>query len=862
MPKSRTKKLTQKRVRSKSNKSQKQTKKKGKPYYKNLNHQYRSDCLKGLINYTHPTNAKLKAVFPFITNYDEVTRVIYNNILPDDTGLTVKQWLYHSGIIDSYDHKTRKTCQAHSHHHHKVNLHEKIQKEIDYKLNSAVYELISSRTVTNTFNYLFQKISNGIYVQIKDGQVNSFVPFINTNFVNNWANLIKLPKEYKTLEDYYQKKEKEFNGKTIKYLPNKDLWRASNCLIQTGNLGSINDSYWSEMYQMIEATCQAHQIDDVEFYLNLRSFPLLTNNFTEPFDKIYGKNVPLTDHYYPSYHPILSVATNDNFGDLAYPSPEDWKLVTGEFFRNDCLNSFVSTPCQQKPNLDETVIFSENVTENLEWDQKISMAYFRDDSSGCGTTPENNTRLKLAVIGNKHPTLLNVGITRLNKRDKHDSELNFHHASSQFKITGDNHLEYGKYKYIISIPGYVMDSKFPYYLSLGALVLKVNGEYRTWYSHLLKPYKHYIPVKKDLSDLVSVIKWANSHPESVQKIARNGYLAYRKFFNQKTILEYWHYLLNSIAHRRLNSKSLDLEFDKYKGHIEAIPHISISSPEITNLTDYKLGIIIPYYSQNKDYKNVRQDLLQHLLNYFRTVKGLKFKIIIVEQIKANSKFNKGQLINLGLLIAKKHNCTHIVINNLSFISSPTLMPYYLAFEKANKAPVQIGFNWKSKYKGHHLGTCILWNIKMFEKIGGYSNNVWGWGCSDAILYHRYLKYHKENKTNGLVYIPISESSGIKREEIHAIQQHLVDGQYKQLKVLTDWYSDDYTDLKQLDTLLAKVIRGKLRKGTQCTEVTRNDSDSKFRYEKYLKLLDKHSHQKEVEHYTFKLMNDQLVGLTH
>lgn len=871
-----TKKQTSKKKSNRKQTSKKQTSKKksyrkqtnidglGKSYYKNLNYKYPSDCLRKTVIYKHPSNPKLKAIFPFITNYDEVTKMIYNNILPDDTGLTVKQWINHHNISNSYNEKNKNNKNnSNDNHNHRINLNENIQKEIDFKLNSAVYELISSRTVTNTFNYLFQKISNGIYVQIRDGRISYFIPFVNTNFVNNWGNLIKLPSKYKTLKDYYLDKEKEFNSRSIKYLPNKDLWRASNCLIQTGKLGSINDSYWAEMYNMIESTCSEYKINDVEFYLNLKSFPLLTNNFTEPFDKIYGKNVPLTSYYYPSYHPILSISTNDNFGDLVYPTPEDWKLVTGEFFRNDCSNSFKSEIHQHKPNLDDTILISENSSNDLEWNQKIPIAYFRDDSSGCGTTSKNNTRIKLVTLGNKYPNLLNVAITLLNKRDKYDYELNFHHPSDyKFKMSTDNDLEYGKYKYLISVPGYVMDQKFPYYLSLGALVLKVDSDYKAWYSHLLKPYKHFIPVKSDLSDLISIIKWANTHPELIQKIAKNGKLAFKKFFNRKTILEYWNYLLNSIANRRLNSESLDIEFNKYKTNIKILPHILIPPPDLTviNLSNYKLGIIIPYYSQNKQYEEIRKKLVQHLLEYFRNIKGLKFKIIVIEQIKANTKFNKGQLINLGLLIAKKHECTHIVINNLSFFATPSLMPYYLDFEKANEAPVQIGFDWKAKYKGYYLGTCILWNIKMLENVGGYSNSIWGWGCSDAILYHRYIKYINKNKVKGTILIPISDTQYTKLSEISAIQQHLIDGQYKQLKILTDWFINDYKDLKELDKHLSKAIQLKLRKGKTHENITYNEDNSKFRYDKYLKLIDKHTNQKEIEYYVFKLMNDELIGL--
>jgi hypothetical protein len=295
---------------------------------------------------------------------------------------------------------------------------------------------------------------------------------------------------------------------------------------------------------MIELTCQKYQIDDVEFFINLRYFPLLKNDFTEPFDSIFGDNVPLTNYQYSSYHPLLSVSTNDNYGDLSYPSPEDWKLITKEFYRNDCVNNYVQSDCGiSKGNLEMTndYISNKQVNSEVNWDDKKEIAYFRDDSSGCGTTSKNNIRIKLANMTSKYPELIDAKITRISERDKYDSELQFHHADCVDNKLGSSEVNYEKYKYIISIHAYGIDPKFSYYLSLGSLIFKVDCQYNSWYDHLLKPYKHYIPVKKDLSDLVALIKWAKSHDQTVLKIVKNAKIVFKKYFNQKTVLEYWHY---------------------------------------------------------------------------------------------------------------------------------------------------------------------------------------------------------------------------------------------------------------------------------------------------------------------------------
>ena len=50
-----------------------------------------------------------------------------------------------------------------------------------------------------------------------------------------------------------------------------------------------------------------------------------------------------------------------------------------------------------------------------------------------------------------------------------------------------------------------------YELSMNSVVLKVDSKYKMWYSDLLRPYKEYVPVKSDCSDLISQIKWCKDN---------------------------------------------------------------------------------------------------------------------------------------------------------------------------------------------------------------------------------------------------------------------------------------------------------------------------------------------------------------
>lgn len=70
-------------------------------------------------------------------------------------------------------------------------------------------------------------------------------------------------------------------------------------------------------------------------------------------------------------------------------------------------------------------------------------------------------------------------------------------------------------KYQINIDGTVAAYRFPYLIAGDSVVLKQESEYYEHFYKRLLPWKHYIPFKRDLSDLLQKIKWAQSHDREV-----------------------------------------------------------------------------------------------------------------------------------------------------------------------------------------------------------------------------------------------------------------------------------------------------------------------------------------------------------
>lgn len=84
---------------------------------------------------------------------------------------------------------------------------------------------------------------------------------------------------------------------------------------------------------------------------------------------------------------------------------------------------------------------------------------------------------------------------------------------------------FGTYRHAIDIDGNAsawagLFSK----LILGNTVLKVNSAagYRQWYYDRLIPFRNFIPVRADMSDLIEIAHWLGAHKAAAEEIAARG----------------------------------------------------------------------------------------------------------------------------------------------------------------------------------------------------------------------------------------------------------------------------------------------------------------------------------------------------
>ena len=137
-----------------------------------------------------------------------------------------------------------------------------------------------------------------------------------------------------------------------------------------------------------------------------------------------------------------------------------------------------------------------------------------------------------------------------------------------------------------------------------SVILKVDSEWVEHYYDKLIPWKHYIPIKSDLSDLIQRIKWCRLNDNICNKIAQNAYQFAKENFTKEKMIDY---VFNSITG------------NPYDNFDTKIPY------------DYKFDISLPSLPKKEN------DLLFDDIKYVRTL--LPNVSTTVAVIKPNSTIN-------------------------------------------------------------------------------------------------------------------------------------------------------------------------------------------------------------------------------
>ena len=245
---------------------------------------------------------------------------------------------------------------------------------------------------------------------------------------------------------------------------------------------------------------QGMKLPNGVFIINQTDSVILTNDGTHPFYMVTGKQ-SLGKYDFSKYLPILSLSGQYGYADIPIPGYEDIEYVYN------------------------TQLYEKNISQfNTIWENKtIQKAVFRGGSTGCGYTPETNMRLKVSTLKSKY---IDAGIVReINTPSvKFDPIYGLGMINLPIKpVSFMTMNEQSNYKYIIHIDGNVTATRLLTTMITGSLILRVGSIYTSWVDHMLFPNVHYLPIKPDLSDLETKIKWCIKNDDKCKIIAQNGF---------------------------------------------------------------------------------------------------------------------------------------------------------------------------------------------------------------------------------------------------------------------------------------------------------------------------------------------------
>ena len=90
----------------------------------------------------------------------------------------------------------------------------------------------------------------------------------------------------------------------------------------------------------------------------------------------------------------------------------------------------------------------------------------------------------------------------------------------------------------MNIDGTVAAYRFPFLLAGNSLVFKQDSHYYEHFYNDLQPYVHYVPVRRNLSDLIEKIQWSQLNSHNTSEIIFNAQNYAREYLQPHHIFCY------------------------------------------------------------------------------------------------------------------------------------------------------------------------------------------------------------------------------------------------------------------------------------------------------------------------------------
>ena len=148
------------------------------------------------------------------------------------------------------------------------------------------------------------------------------------------------------------------------------------------------------------------------------------------------------------------------------------------------------------------------------WESRSSQLCWRGGCSGGGL---KSLRVRFVDTVYQYNKNTDVRLTRRWSENQNIPEHLFDHLGRDTV----HHTEFFNHKIFFIVDGNVIASNHMYGFGSGAVPFLISNGI-CWFTHLIKPFVHYVPIKYDLSDLVEKIEWVHTNDGEARTIASNA----------------------------------------------------------------------------------------------------------------------------------------------------------------------------------------------------------------------------------------------------------------------------------------------------------------------------------------------------
>ena len=321
------------------------------------------------------------------------------------------------------------------------------------------------RAALYTMQYFWTYCRTGIFVSVRNGSLELFVPFCNMDYRNTWPEHVR--QSFSPSRTLLPPEAWWLNGWVICDEIPDDLW---------------GDHWVTTIRNMVRECCLGV---DGDFIINKRDTPMVRKDGGDPmnpftFVKVVDPHMLL---------PVFSFYSGPHHYDIACPLAKEWADHKGKVY------------AQKVPRTVEPPLV------DLYWAYKEDMVVFRGSTTGTGQ------RTMLSKVQCKYA---DIKFTSCNRRRKIDPQTHREVPHVPVDASRANFMPMNRqqeeYKFSLYINGHSAPDRAARLFNGSQVVIKVDSMpsdigCELWFTPMLMPFVHYIPVRRDLADLERMAKW-------------------------------------------------------------------------------------------------------------------------------------------------------------------------------------------------------------------------------------------------------------------------------------------------------------------------------------------------------------------